>query len=270
MVEFFGYVYVIGAVGTGLLSACLYLKIYFDTEEKNESLFGWIFTCVAMCPVWALFWPFVIKAIWNDLSNFEKNKQGAIKQREYQDWVAGFQEDMDKPPPPWIDPKRFSVEIQAKQVTQRDSSMNNPRSTESMDSSPEVVSRPTAQEMRRNAFSQRYRDAHANARKYHDTILVTKTIKNATGPITEANNPNMEVSSKAGTLMTSEPEVEVDVRRQSIKDGYTTAQTLFDEQAKIGAYSKCVICHLCRHSLAVDTLQREMSCPNCGQRIVVH
>lgn len=121
MGEVFGYVYVMGAVGTGVLSAYLYLKIYFDTEEKNESLFGWIFTCVAMCPVWALIWPFVIKGIWNDLSNFEKNKKGAIKQREHQDWVAGFQEDMDKPPPPWIDPKRFSVEIQAKQVTQRDS-----------------------------------------------------------------------------------------------------------------------------------------------------
>lgn len=114
MGEVFGYVYVIGALGTGLLSACLYFKIFFGTEEKNQSLFGWIFTCASMCPAWALFWPFVIKRLWNDFSNFEKDWQRAIKQREYQDWAAGFQEDMDKPPPPWIDPTRFGNEFSEK------------------------------------------------------------------------------------------------------------------------------------------------------------
>jgi hypothetical protein len=271
MGEIFGYIYVMGAVGTALLSAYLYLKIYFDTEEKNQSLFGWIFTCVAMCPVWALIWPFVIKGIWNDLSNFEKNKKGAIKQREHQDWVAGFQEDMDKPPPPWIDPKRFGNEL-SKKNSDRDEPLNQAKPNHTASNQKQTTNinpRQTSETIRRDAFKQRYMAAQILAKKHTARLEAEAKEKE------KLANPSVSQIQKVDGVTTS-AQIETPkqltpaIKTQSTrKDSHTKSTISGFDSIEVNAFTKTISCPVCRYDLTIDVLDRETKCKNCRQHIVI-
>jgi hypothetical protein len=273
MAEVFGYVYVIGAMGTGLLSARLYFKIFFDAAEKNQSLFGWIFTCASMCPVWALFWPFVIKSILNDLSNFEKNKQRAIKQREYQDWVAGFQEDTAKAPPPWIDPKRFGKAFSEKH-TDYENPVDQAKSDQAVSSQQNVTNekpRQTSEEIRRDAFKQRYIAAQILAQKHNERLKAEVKEKEKLAKSSVSQAQNIDDLPKAVQVERSKPtQPSTEIKKQSNYKGSHTKSTVTEvSSSKKEAFTKQISCPVCRYVLTVDTLDRETNCINCRKYIAI-
>jgi hypothetical protein len=271
MVELLGHVYVIGAVGTGLLSAYLYLKIYFDTEEKNESLFGWIVTCVAMCPLWALIWPFVIKAIWTDLSNFEINKQKGLEQRKYQEWVMGLQEDDDIPPPPWVDPKRFGNKF-SKKNSDRDESLNQAmpnRTASNQKQTANVNPRQTSETIRRDAFKQRYMAAQILAKKYTEKLEAEAKEKEKLANLSDSHIKKVNSVTTPAPIETPKQLTSV-IKTQSTRKGSYIKSTIPGVNlVEVNVFTKTISCPVCRYNLSVDALDRETNCTNCRQYIVI-
>lgn len=273
MGEVFGYVYVIGALGTGLLSACLYFKIFFDTEEKNQSLFGWIFTCASMCPVWALIWPFVIKSIWNDLSNFETNKQRTTKQSEYQDRAAGFQKDMDKPPPPLIDSKIFGNEFSEKN-SYYDKPSDQAKSYQAASSQQNAANenpRQTSEEIRRDAFKQRYIAAQVLAQKHSERLKAEAKEKEKLAKSSVLQTQGIDASSKSARIERSKPKQSTtEIKEQStFKESHTKSTVTEVGPSNVKAFTKQISCPVCRYSLTVDILDRETNCTNCRKYIAI-
>ncbi len=61
-----------------------------------------------------------------------------------------------------------------------------------------------------------------------------------------------------------------DSRRETFKARYTEAHKNLDKPEQRKPFTKAIVCHVCRHALIVDSLERETSCPNCRQHLVIH
>lgn len=274
MGEVFGYVYAIGAVATWLLSANLFFKLFFETEEKNKSFFGWLFTCASMCPLYALVWPFVIKGIWNDLSNFEKNKQRQIEQLKYTDWVMGFQEDMDIPPPPWIDPKRFGTEFAEKYANHNNKPLGHAKTRQaasSQENTTNEIPRQTSQEIRRDAFKQRFTTAEGLAKKYSERLKAEAKEKEKLTNYIVPQTKSIDESFRSVLIERLEPkEPTTEIKEQSThKESHTKSNVTKASTSNVKTFTRQISCPLCRYSLTVDILDRETNCPNCRKYIAV-
>jgi hypothetical protein len=58
--------------------------------------------------------------------------------------------------------------------------------------------------------------------------------------------------------------------RETPERAYVKAQAPFNETVQVAQFTKSVVCHVCRHVMIVDMLEREVLCSNCQQNITVH
>lgn len=272
MGELFLYLYVIGALATGTLTAVVYLKVFFAEDQRNPSILGWLFTCAAMCPFHAIVWPFVIKGLLHTLKNYDTELRRQKEQKQYQEWVMGLQDSDDYPAPPWIDPKRFDPEFVKKWGVHY---KKNPDTSSTHDAQSRITqentARLTSEEIRRGSFQKRYATARALAQQ-HKTTQENKRIKdnkNAIEVDPKLSPIRTNFATEAGRL-SADGISPKNMKRETFKARHTDVQTAIDKPEELKPFTASVVCHVCREVLIVDTLEREASCPNCRQRLVVH
>ncbi|MDN3986999.1 hypothetical protein [Zwartia vadi] len=272
MGELLLYVFAIGALVTGIVSALVYFKIFFGENQKDPSFFGWVLTCLTMCPVNALIWPFVIKGLINTLKNYDAELRRKKEQKRYQEWVMGLQDNDDYPAPPWINPKTFGPEF----VKQWGNYYNNTADTSSTQKFQASITqvnsaRLTSEEMRRGSFPQRYATAQKLAQQ-HKVAQEKKKIKDNRSlvelePKLSPSRTNISIEVDRVSVDEVSPK---DAKQEKINARHAFVQTTLNKPEQLKPFTKSVVCHVCRHVLIVDTLERESTCPNCRQHLIVH
>jgi hypothetical protein len=103
-----------------------------------------------------------------------------------------------------------------------------------------------------------------DARRETSKVRYTEALKTSV-PTDISSDDSTKKSSI--TIKSNEPK---DSRRETFKARYTEAQKNLDKPEQRKPFSKAIVCHVCRHALIVDSLERETSCPNCRQHLVIH
>lgn len=132
------------------------------------------------------------------------------------------------------------------------------------------IKRKTSEEMRRDSFKQRYENARVVAKNYSARDIATEAKGNEKKiSLSERFLPSDTPRSKTAVEEIKNPK-QAEVKGILIKESDHKISMVFDESTKIKeVFTKSIDCHVCRYSFKVDLLEREATCPNCRQYIVI-